>query len=47
MVRDDNAAAIRAYERAGFTDHGVPEDWPDDEPPERQMWHGDALSPDP
>ncbi len=37
MVRDDNARAIRAYERAGFTDLGVPEDWPDDALPERRM----------
>ncbi len=41
MVRDDNIAAIRAYARAGFIDHGVPEDWQDDTPPERRMWHGD------
>lgn len=40
MVRDDNAGAIRAYTRAGFIDRGVPEDWPDDVPPERLMWHG-------
>ncbi len=33
--------AIRAYARAGFIDHGVPKDWPDDAPPERRMWHGD------
>lgn len=37
MVRDDNAAAIRAYARAGFADRGVPEDWPDDVPRERRM----------
>lgn len=37
MVRDDNARAIRAYERAGFTDLGVPDDWPGDAPPERRM----------
>jgi len=42
MVRDDNAAAIRAYERAGFVDHGVPEDHPADEPLERRMWHRGA-----
>lgn len=40
MVRDDNVAAIRAYTRAGFVDHGVPEGWPADSPPERRMWHG-------
>ena len=39
-VRDENAAAIRAYERAGFVDHGVPDDRPDDAPRERRMWHG-------
>lgn len=43
MVRDDNAVAIAAYERAGFVDHGVPDDWPDDEPPERRMWHEAAT----
>ncbi len=37
MVRDDNAPAIRAYERAGFTDLGVPDDWPEDAPRERRM----------
>ena len=37
MVRDDNARAIAAYERAGFTDLGVPADWPADELPERRM----------
>lgn len=37
MVRDDNHHAIRAYERAGFTDLGVPEDWLDDAPRERRM----------
>ena len=42
MVRDDNVAAIRAYERAGFVDHGVPDDRPGDVPPERRMWHGTA-----
>ncbi len=40
MVRDDNGGAIRAYARAGFTDHGVPDDWPDNAPLERRMWHG-------
>ncbi|NYE36719.1 GNAT superfamily N-acetyltransferase [Nocardioides cavernae] len=39
MVRDDNPAAIRAYEKAGFTDLGVPEGWPDDAPLERRMRH--------
>lgn len=39
MVRDDNLGAIRAYTRAGFVDHGVPEDWPADAVPERRMWH--------
>ena len=39
MVRDDNEPAIRAYARAGFVDHGVPEGWPADEAPERRMWH--------
>ena len=39
MVRDDNARAIRAYERAGFTDLGVPPDWPADVPRERRMRH--------
>ena len=37
MVRDDNAPAIRAYERAGFTDLGVPDGWPEDAPRERRM----------
>ncbi|QSR29790.1 GNAT family N-acetyltransferase [Nocardioides sp. S5] len=37
MVRDDNAPAITAYERAGFADLGVPDDWPADEPRERRM----------
>jgi ribosomal protein S18 acetylase RimI-like enzyme len=37
MVRDDNAPAIRAYERAGFTDLGVPPDHPQEAPPERRM----------
>ncbi|WP_222847700.1 GNAT family N-acetyltransferase [Nocardioides dongxiaopingii] len=39
MVRDDNLGAIRAYTRAGFVDHGVPDDWPATEPAERRMWH--------
>lgn len=39
MVRDDNAAAIRSYTRAGFTDLGVPDGWPADEPVERRMRH--------
>lgn len=37
MVRDDNARAIRSYERSGFTNLGLPTDWPDDEPRERRM----------
>ena len=37
MVRDDNAAAIRAYEGAGFVDAGPPANWPDDVPLERRM----------
>ncbi|CAB4929470.1 unannotated protein [freshwater metagenome] len=37
MVREDNAPAIAAYERAGFADLGVPDDWPADEPRERRM----------
>ncbi len=37
MVRDDNARAIRAYERAGFVDLGVPPDWPAGELAERRM----------
>ena len=37
MVRDDNDRAILAYERAGFVDRGVPDDWPDDAPRERRM----------
>lgn len=41
MVRDDNVGAIRCYLRAGFVDQGVSPDWPDDEPAERLMWHGD------
>ncbi|NPD04800.1 GNAT family N-acetyltransferase [Nocardioides sp. zg-1308] len=42
MVRDDNAAAIRAYARAGFVDLGVPAGQPDDVPRERRMQHGGA-----
>ena len=37
MVRSDNARARRAYERIGFVDKGVPDDWPADEPPEHRM----------
>ena len=37
MVRDDNARAVAAYEKAGFVDLGVPLDWPDDAPRERRM----------
>ncbi|WP_323098300.1 GNAT family N-acetyltransferase [Intrasporangium sp. YIM S08009] len=37
MVRSDNARARKAYERVGFVDKGVPEDWPTDEPPENRM----------
>jgi ribosomal protein S18 acetylase RimI-like enzyme len=40
MVRDDNGAAIRSYERAGFTDLGVPDGWPADALRERRMRHG-------
>lgn len=39
MVRDDNAAAIRSYVRAGFVDLGTPEGWPADALPERRMRH--------
>ena len=39
MVRDDNAAAIRAYEKAGFVDLGVAEDRLEDAPLERRMRH--------
>jgi ribosomal protein S18 acetylase RimI-like enzyme len=39
MVREDNAKAVAAYERAGFTDVGVPADWPADAPRERRMVH--------
>lgn len=45
MVRDDNVGAIRAYARAGFIDHGVPDDWPAGAPPERRMWHGAVTPP--
>lgn len=37
MVREDNAQAITAYERAGFTDLGVPAGWPTDAPREHRM----------
>lgn len=37
MVRDDNVVAIRAYEKAGFVDLGVPQGWPEDALPERRM----------
>lgn len=37
MVRDDNLRAIRAYERAGFTDQGIPDGQPADVPAERLM----------
>jgi predicted GNAT family acetyltransferase len=40
MVRDDNIGAIRAYTSAGFINHGVPQDWPAEAPPERRMHHG-------
>ena len=40
MVRGDNIGAIRSYARAGFIDHGVPDDWPENAPAERRMWHG-------
>ncbi|GAA5113312.1 hypothetical protein GCM10023339_17470 [Alloalcanivorax gelatiniphagus] len=40
MVRDDNAAAIHSYLRAGFVDLGVPDDWPEGELTERRMRHG-------
>lgn len=39
MVREDNVRAIRAYARAGFVDHGVPDGWPADAPRELRMWH--------
>jgi GNAT superfamily N-acetyltransferase len=41
MVRDDNAAAITSYTRAGFVDLGVPAGWPADALLERRMRHGD------
>lgn len=47
MVRHDNARAIRAYERSGFTDLGVPSDWPEGRPGERRMrydGHGGGSS---
>lgn len=44
MVRENNLSAIRAYTRAGFLDHGVPDDWPADAPRERRMWHGGTTS---
>ena len=37
MVRSDNTRARRSYERAGFVDTGIPEDWPAGEPPEHRM----------
>ncbi|WP_076259509.1 GNAT family N-acetyltransferase [Intrasporangium flavum] len=37
MVRSDNTRARTAYERVGFVDKGVPDGWPDDEPPETRM----------
>ncbi len=40
MVRDDNAAAIGSYLRAGFVDLGVPADQPPGALPERRMRHG-------
>lgn len=39
MVRDDNVVAVRAYEKAGFVDLGVPEDRPEGAPLERRMRH--------
>lgn len=42
MVRSDNTRARKSYERAGFVDTGIPEGWPDDEPPEHRM----ELAPD-
>jgi ribosomal protein S18 acetylase RimI-like enzyme len=42
MVRSDNARAIKAYERAGFVDLGVPEDH--DGPPENRMVHRPAAA---
>jgi ribosomal protein S18 acetylase RimI-like enzyme len=46
MVRSDNARAIAAYEKAGFVDRGVPDDWPADEPPECRMEHQVEQRPD-
>lgn len=43
-VRNDNPAAIRVYARAGFIDHGVPDDWPGIAPLERRMWHGGSST---
>ncbi|GAB3871102.1 GNAT family N-acetyltransferase [Terrabacter terrigena] len=37
MVRSGNTRARTAYERAGFVDTGVPQDWPADEPAENRM----------
>ncbi|MCF6378900.1 GNAT family N-acetyltransferase [Nocardioides KLBMP 9356] len=37
MVRDDNARALAAYEKAGFVDLGIPDGWPADAPLERRM----------
>ncbi|MDF2093696.1 GNAT family N-acetyltransferase [Knoellia sp. 3-2P3] len=37
MVRSDNTWAKRSYERAGFVEMGLPEDWPADEPLEHRM----------
>lgn len=37
LVARDNSRACSAYERAGFVDAGVPEDWPVDEPMENRM----------
>lgn len=37
MVHSDNTRARTAYERTGFVDVGVPEGWPDDDPPEHRM----------
>lgn len=37
MVPDDDVGAVQAYTRAGSTDHGVPQDWSADAPPECGM----------
>lgn len=37
MVRSDNTRARKSYERAGFVDTGIPQDWPADEAPEHRM----------